>query len=227
METMPRSQLLKIVISRIALVCLMFMLFFFLPAGTWDYWQAWVYMGLLLAPMFFALAYFLKKDPELLERRMRMREQRSEQRKLIKFSSIFFVLAYLLPGFDRRFGWSDMPLGVVIAADVCILLGYLIVFRVMQINSFASRVIEITSGQKVIDSDLYAIVRHPMYVGAILLYCASPLALGSYWAAIPGLVVIPVLIARIKDEESVLDKELPGYLEYKQKTKYRLLPFIW
>jgi protein-S-isoprenylcysteine O-methyltransferase Ste14 len=227
METMPRSQLLKIVISRIALVCLMFMLFFFLPAGTWDYWQAWVYMGLLLAPMFFALAYFLKKDPELLERRMRMREQRSEQRKLIKFSSIFFVLAYLLPGFDRRFGWSDMPLGVVIAADVCILLGYLIVFRVMQINSFASRVIEIASGQKVIDSDLYAIVRHPMYVGAILLYCASPLALGSYWAAIPGLVVIPVLIARIKDEESVLDKELPGYLEYKQKTKYRLLPFIW
>jgi protein-S-isoprenylcysteine O-methyltransferase Ste14 len=137
------------------------------------------------------------------------------------------VLAYLLPGFDRRFGWSDMPLGVVIAADVCILLGHLIVFRVMQINSFASRVIEITSGQKVIDSDLYAIVRHPMYVGAILLYCASPLALGSYWAAIPGLVVIPVLIARIKDEESVLDKELPGYLEYKQKTKYRLLPFIW
>jgi protein-S-isoprenylcysteine O-methyltransferase Ste14 len=88
-------------------------------------------------------------------------------------------------------------------------------------------VIEIASGQKVIDSDLYAIVRHPMYVGAILLYCASPLALGSYWAAIPGLVVIPVLIARIKDEESVLDKELPGYLEYKQKTKYRLLPFIW
>ncbi|MBI5944267.1 MAG: isoprenylcysteine carboxylmethyltransferase family protein [Chloroflexi bacterium] len=224
---MSRSQLLKIVVSRIVLVILMFMLFFFLPAGTWDYWQAWAYMGLLLTPMFFALAYFLKKDPELLERRMRMREQRSEQRRLIKFSSFFFVLAYILPGFDRRFGWSDMAPGVVIVADICIVLGYFIVFRVMQINSFASRVIEIASEQKVIDTDLYAIVRHPMYVGAILLYCASPLALGSYWAAIPGLVIIPVLVARIMDEEKVLEKELPGYLEYKQKTKYRLLPGIW
>ena len=224
---MPRGQLLKIVISRIVLAFLVFMLFFFLPAGTWNYWQAWVYLGLLLTPMFFAMAYFLKKDPELLERRMRMREQRSEQKKLVKFSSVFLVLAYLLPGFDRRFGWSEMALGVVIAADVCIVLGYLIIFRVMQINSFASRVIEIASGQKVIDTDLYAIVRHPMYVGAILLYCASPLALGSYWAAISGLVIIPVLVARIIDEEAALEKDLPGYLEYKQKTKYRLIPGIW
>jgi len=216
---MPRSQLLKIVVSRIALAILMFMMFFFLPAGTWNYWQAWVYMGLLLTPMFFALAYFLKKDPELLERRMRMREQRSEQRKLIKFSSVFFVLAYILPGFDRRFGWSNMALGIVIAADLCIVLGHLVVFRVMQINSFASRVIEIANEQKVIDTDLYAIVRHPMYVGAILLYCASPLALGSYWAAIPGLAIIPVLVARILDEEAALEKDLPGYLEYKKKNK--------
>ena len=224
---MPRGQLLKTVASRVAGVILFFILFFFLPAGTWNYWQAWVYMGILLIPMFFVLNYLLKNDPELLERRMRMREQRGEQRLIIKISLIFFVLAYILPGFDKRFDWSDTPLWVVIMADAMTLLGYLIVFRVFQINSYASRVIEIASGQKVIDTDLYAIVRHPMYVGAILMYTASPLALGSYWAVIPALLIVPILVARIKDEEAALDKDLPGYLEYKQKTRYRLIPFVW
>ena len=203
------------------------MLFFFLPAGTWNYWQAWVYMGVLITPMFFAMIDLIKKDPELLERRMRLREKRSEQRLIIKVSLVFFLLAFILPGFDRRFGWSDVPVGLVIASDICILIGYLIIFRVMQINTFASRVIEVASEQKVIDTDLYSIVRHPMYVGAILLYVASPLALGSYWAVLPAIVIIPIIVARIKDEETTLDKDLAGYLEYKQRTKYRLIPFIW
>ena len=158
---------------------------------------------------------------------MRLREKRSEQRLIIKVSLVFFLLAFILPGFDKRFGWSDVPTDLVIAADICILIGYLIVFRVMQVNSFASRVIEVASEQKVIDTDLYAIVRHPMYVGAILLSVASPLALGSYWAVLPAIVIIPVIVARIKDEEAALDKDLAGYLEYKKRTKYRLIPFVW
>jgi protein-S-isoprenylcysteine O-methyltransferase Ste14 len=220
-------QLLKTVLSRALGMVIVFMLFFFLPAGTWGYWQAWVYMGIIFIPMLFVLAYLLKHDPELLERRMRMNERRSEQRLIIKVSLIFFVLAYLLPGFDIRFGWSNVPLWVCLAADALVLLGYGIVFRVFQVNSYASRVIEINSGQKVIDTDIYAIVRHPMYFGAILMYVTSPLALGSYWAMIPGAMIVPVLIARILDEETALEKDLSGYIEYKQKTRYRLIPFIW
>lgn len=224
---MSREQLLKVVAGRIIMIIPMLMLFFFLPAGTWNYWQAWVYMGVLITPMFFAMIYLIKNNPELLERRMRLKEKRSEQRLIVKVSLVFFLLAFILPGFDRRFGWSDVPMGLVIASDLCILIGYLIIFRVMQINTFASRVIEVVSEQKVIDTDLYSIVRHPMYVGAILLYVASPLALGSYWAVLPAIVIIPIIVARIKDEEAALDKDLAGYLEYKQRTKYRLIPFIW
>ena len=224
---MSREQLLKVVAGRIIMIIPMLMLFFFLTAGTWNYWQAWVYMGVLITPMFFAMIYLVKNNPELLERRMRLQEKRSEQRLIVKVSLVFFLLAFILPGFDRRFGWSDVPMGLVIASDICILIGYLIIFRVMQINTFASRVIEVASEQKVIDTDLYSIVRHPMYVGAILLYVASPLALGSYWAVLPAIVIIPIIVVRIKDEEAALDKDLAGYLEYKQRTKYRLIPFIW
>ena len=224
---MSREQLLKVVAGRIIMIIPMLMLFFFLPAGTWNYWQAWVYMGVLITPMFFAMIYLIKNNPELLERRMRLKERRSEQRLIVKVSLVFFLLAFILPGFDRRFGWSDVPIGLVIASDICILIGYLIIFRVMQINTFASRVIEVASEQKVIDTDLYSIVRHPMYVGAILLYVASPIALGSYWSLLPAIVIIPVIVARIKDEEAALGKDLVGYLEYKKRTKYRLIPFIW
>ncbi|MBK8421829.1 isoprenylcysteine carboxylmethyltransferase family protein [Candidatus Villigracilis saccharophilus] len=224
---MPRNQLIKIVLSRLLMALPMFMLFFFLPAGTWNYWQAWVYLAILFIPMFFAMFYLLKNNPELLERRMRMKEKRSGQKQVVGISLIFLLLAFLLPGFDKRFGWSIVPIEVVVAAQICVLAGYLIVFRVMQINSFASRVIEVASEQTVIDTDLYAIVRHPMYMGAMVLYVMSPLALGSYWSVIPALGMIPILVARIKDEELMLEKELPGYLEYKKKTKYRLIPYVW
>ena len=224
---MPRNQLIKIVLSRLLMALPLFMLFFFLPAGTWNYWQAWVYLAILFIPMFFAMFYLLKNNPELLERRMRMKEKRSGQKQVVGISLIFLLLAFLLPGFDKRFGWSIVPIEVVVAAQICVLAGYLIVFRVMQINSFASRVIEVAPEQRVIDTDLYAIVRHPMYMGAILFYVMSPLALGSYWSVIPALGMIPILVARIKDEELMLEKELPGYLEYKKKTKYRLIPYVW
>lgn len=224
---MSRSKLLMTVVGRLLAGVLMFALLFFLPAGTWRYWQAWMYIGVLITPMFFVIAYFMKKDPDLLERRMRMRERRNEQRKIINLSVLFFVLAYILPGFDIRFGWSKMSAWVSIVAAVVMFLSYLIVFRTMQVNSFLSRVIEVAENQKVIDTDVYGIVRHPMYVGMTVLYVVSPIVLGSWWAVIPALVIIPVIVFRILDEEKALEKELPGYMEYKQKVKYRLIPFVW
>lgn len=224
---MSRSKLLFTVISRLIAGVLMFALLFFLPAGTWRYWQAWMYIGILIIPMFFVLAYFMKHDPALLERRMKMREERKEQRKIIQVSGLAFVLAYILPGFDIRYGWSNVPAWVCILAALMVFLSYMLVFRTMQVNSFLSRVIEVAEGQKVIDTDVYSIVRHPMYVGMIILYVLSPLVLGSYWALIPALTIIPVIIARIADEENALEQELPGYKAYKQKVKFRLIPFIW
>lgn len=224
---MSRSKLLMTVVGRLLAGVLMFALLFFLPAGTWRYWQAWMYIGVLITPMFFVIAYFMKKDPDLLERRMRMRERRTEQRKIINLSVLFFILGYILPGFDIRFGWSKMPAWVSIVAAVVMFLSYLIVFRTMQVNSFLSRIIEVAENQKVIDTDVYGIVRHPMYVGMTVLYVVSPIVLGSWWAVIPALVIIPVIVFRILDEEKALEKELPGYVEYKQKVKYRLIPFVW
>lgn len=224
---MPRSKLLKLVLSRLLMAVLVFTLFFFLPAGTWNYWQAWMYMGVIFIPMLFVMIYLLKNDPALLERRMRTREERREQRKIIQASYLFFVLAYLLPGFDIRFGWSNMSAEISIGAAGVVFLSYLLVFRTMQVNSFLSRVIEVASGQNVIDTDVYGIVRHPMYVGMIVLSVASPIALGSWWAAIPGMVIIPVIVARILDEEIALENDLSGYAEYKQKVKYRLIPYVW
>ena len=224
---MSRSKLLFTVLSRLIAGVVMFALLFFLPAGTWRYWQAWMYIGILILPMFFVLAYFMKRDPDLLERRMKMREERKEQRKIIQASGLTFVLAYILPGFDIRYGWSNMPAWVSIAAGVVLFLSYMLVFRTMQVNSFLSRVIEVAENQKVIDTDVYGIVRHPMYVGMIVLYVISPVVLGSWWAVIPALAIIPVIVFRILDEEKALEQELPGSVEYKQRVKYRLIPFVW
>lgn len=224
---MSRSKLLMTVLSRLFGSAIMFALLFFLPAGTWRYWQAWMYIGILFIPMLFVLAYFMKNDPGLLERRMKMREERSEQRRIIGLSALTFILAYIIPGFDIRYGWSNMPAWVSILAGVVLFLSYLLVFRTMQVNSFLSRVIEVAQNQKVVDTDIYGIVRHPMYVGMTVLYIVSPVALGSWWAVIPALAIIPVIVARIKDEEVALENELEGYGEYKQKVKYRLIPYVW
>jgi protein-S-isoprenylcysteine O-methyltransferase Ste14 len=200
---------------------------FFLPAGTFAYWEAWVYLTILLIPMILVLIYLVKNDPGLLERRMRMREKEAEQKLIIKISYLCFLLVFLLPGFDKRFEWSSAPVVVVIVADVLVLLGYGIFFLVLRENRYASRIIEVEQEQKVIRSGPYAIIRHPMYLGVSLMYILSPLALGSYWAMIPSLLIIPLLVARIRNEESLLGRELKGYQEYVQKTKYRLIPGIW
>ena len=222
-----RAELIKLVIMRFLGALLVLSAMFFLPAGTWAYWEAWVYLAILFIPMFFVLIYLLKNDPELLARRMRLREKEEQQKLIIKLSYIPFLLAYLLPGFDKRFGWSNVAVWVVIVADILVLLGYGLIFLVFRENRYASRIVEVEQGQTVISSGPYAVIRHPMYLGAILLYVLSPLALGSYWAMIPSILIIPVIVARIWNEESVLARDLKGYQEYMQKTRYRLIPGLW
>jgi protein-S-isoprenylcysteine O-methyltransferase Ste14 len=200
---------------------------FFLPAGTLDYWQAWAYLSVVLIPMLFVLVYLLRRDPELLARRLQMRERERTQKGVIGLSMIFLLAAFIMPGLDRRWGWSVMPWWMIVAADLLVLLGYAIIFRVFRENQFTSRTIQVEQGQQVISTGPYAVVRHPMYVGVLVFYLASPIALGSWWAFLPALTFIPILVVRILNEEQVLERDLPGYSEYKQKTKYRLLPGIW
>jgi protein-S-isoprenylcysteine O-methyltransferase Ste14 len=226
-QVISQKELIKIVVSRVIGFFLTFGIIFFLPAGTFSYWQAWVYLVILFIPMLFTMAYLIKNSPDLLERRMRMREKETTQKSIVIISAIFLALAYLLPGFDYRFGWSNIPPVLVIIADLFVVLGYVFIILVFRENRYASRVIEVDQTQTVISSGPYAIVRHPMYLGTIVMYVFSPLALGSYWAIIPALHIIPTLIARIINEEMVLSRDLKGYEEYKQKTKYRLFPGIW
>lgn len=221
------ASLLKAAALRMGVGIPLVVLIIILPAGSWDYWQGWMYLGTLFIPMFFVLAYFIRNDPALLERRLRMREKESAQRKIIAVSYLYFLAAFILPGLDVRFGWSNVPPLVSILADGVVFAGYMIFVWVMTVNSYLSRTVEVDASQTVVSTGPYGIVRHPMYFGVGLLYLASPLALGSYWALIPALCIIPLLAARIRNEEETLHRELPGYTEYTQKIKYRLLPGIW
>jgi protein-S-isoprenylcysteine O-methyltransferase Ste14 len=224
---MDRKQLARTTSTRFILGILVLSLGFFLPAGTFNYWEAWVYLALLFTPMFFLMRYLFKNDPALLERRMRTKEKAPEQSSIIKLSFFYFIIIFLLPGFDKRYGWSSAPVWLVLIADAIVLTGYIMVIMVFRENSYASRTVEVEEGQKVIDTGPYAVVRHPMYSGITLLYVFSPLALGSYWALIPSLLIIPLLAARIMSEEKILANELTGYTEYQQKVQFRLLPMIW
>jgi protein-S-isoprenylcysteine O-methyltransferase Ste14 len=199
----------------------------FVPAGSIGYWEGWLYMGVLFIPMACAVLYFLRHDPELLRRRSKMKEHESEQKVIVALSGVIFLIGFIIPGLDYRFGWSDVPVAVVLAADGLVLLGWYIYFLTFRENTYAARVVEVEAGQKVIDTGPYAIVRHPMYLGVILIFLATPIALGSYWALIPFLPLPMLIILRIRNEEQVLCEELPGYVEYRQKTRYRLIPYVW
>jgi len=200
---------------------------FFLPAGTLDYWQAWAWLATLFIPMGISLVYLLKIDPKLLERRTRTNETRPEQRRIIMASVVYLLIIFILPGFDVRNGWSNVPAWLCLAADGIVLASYILYVLVLRANTYASRVIEVEQGQQVISSGPYAFVRHPMYLSMILMMTASPLALGSYWAMLPSVLFILLLAARAKNEEELLQKELQGYNEYMQKTRYRLFPGVW
>jgi protein-S-isoprenylcysteine O-methyltransferase Ste14 len=222
-----RKNLIISFYKRLLFFSIVWMAVFFLPAGTFTFWEAWVVLAILILPMVLGFIYWLKADPELLKRRSKTGEKEKEQKLIIKIMSLCFILTFLIPGFDKRFGWSHVPVGVVIISDILLMFGYGICFRVIRENRFAFRTVEVEQGQTVINSGLYAIVRHPMYLGVLIMCLSLPLALGSYWAMIPALFIIPVLVARIRNEESVLGRELKGYGEYMQKTKYRIIPGVW
>ncbi len=222
-----RNALARKVYTRVGLAVPVLWAILFLPAGTLAYWEAWLYLAVLLIPMFVVFGYLLQHDPELLERRVQWREKETTQRHIINLSLLYFLLVFMLPGLDRRWGWSDVSWPVVLAADLVVMLGYSLFILVLRENRYAARTIRVEEGQRVISSGPYAIVRHPMYLGALLMYLASPVALGSYWALGPALLIVPILVARIVNEERVLERDLKGYPEYEQVTKYRLVPGIW
>ena len=184
-------------------------------------------MGLLFIPVAIVGVVLLIKDPELLERRMRTQEREAPQKKVIAASSLALLAVFLIPGFDRRYAWSTVPLTLVMLADILILLGYLLFVLTIRENRYASRVVEIQDNQVVISTGPYALVRHPMYLAVIVIFTLSPVALGSYWALIPALLLPVVLAGRIDNEEQLLRSGLNGYEDYCKQVKYRLLPFIW
>lgn len=204
----------------------------FIPAGSWKYWQGWAFLGVTFIPSIVAYLYFYKHDPQLLERRLQSREQVSEQKLLVRVTRPLFLAAFLIPGLDYRWGWSHaflggVPLWLILISQVLVLWGFLFVFWVLKVNSFASRTIQVEAGQKVISTGPYAVVRHPLYSGSLVMWLAAPLALGSYIAWPAFALLVPFYVIRLLNEEKVLRQELPGYSEYCQRTPYRLVPYIW
>lgn len=202
-------------------------LLLFLPAGSWGYWQAWLFLGLLFVPMTCVATWLLVREPELLAKRLSSKEQEKAQRQVVALSALMFVAGFLLAGFDQRYGWSEMPAWVVAVAAVVMLCGYGLYAEVMRENAFLSRTVEVQENQKVISTGLYGIVRHPMYAATLVLYLAMPIVLGSWVAQIPFLAYPLIIARRIRNEEQVLEEGLAGYCEYEQQVRYRLIPFIW
>ena len=204
----------------------------FIPAGSMRFWQGWAFLALVLIPSVCVYAYFYKRDPQLIERRLQSKEKVVAQRLLITLLKPAFFIALLLPGLDQRFGWSRVHLGAVplwltVFSQAGILAGFLLVFWVLKVNSFASRTIQVEKGQEVISSGPYALVRHPMYSGSIVMWLFTPLALGSYVAWPAFALLTPFYALRLLNEEEILRAELPGYSEYCQRTRFRLVPFVW
>lgn len=199
----------------------------FLPAGTFHYWNAWLLMGILFIPMFFAGIVMMFKNPELLRKRLNAKEQQAEQKQVIKLSGLMFLLGFVAAGLNFRFEWIILPDPVSWIGAVIFLLSYLLYAEVLRENTYLSRTVEVQKGQKVIDTGLYGIVRHPMYSVTIILFLSMPLVLGSIITFAVFLTYPFIIVKRIRNEESVLEKELDGYMEYEEKVKYRIIPFIW
>jgi protein-S-isoprenylcysteine O-methyltransferase Ste14 len=214
----------------LAVLALVMGLLLFVPAGTVHYWQAWVYWSIFTGASGLTTLYLVRKDPALLERRMRggpMAEKQPAQKVIMLGTSIGFIALLVVPALDHRFGWSAVPLGGVVAGDVLVATGFYLISLVYRENTFTSATIEVADNQKVISSGPYALVRHPMYASASLYLLGTPLALGSYWGLVPIAVIMPFLIWRLLDEERFLARNLPGYTEYQKRVRYRLVPFVW
>lgn len=199
----------------------------FLPAGTLSFFGGWLFMGILFIPMFLAGIVMMFKNPDLLRSRLDAKEKQKEQDLVIKLSGLMFLAGFVVAGLDFRFGWLTLPRGVTIGAAVVFILAYVLYAEVLRENTYLSRTIEVQENQKVVDTGLYGIVRHPMYAVTLLLFLSMPLVLGSLISFVIFLAYPLIIAKRIKHEEELLEKELEGYKEYKQKVKYRLIPFIW
>ena len=199
----------------------------FLPAGTLAFFNGWLLMGILFVPMFCAGIVMMFKNPELLKSRLDAKEKQKDQSMVVKLSGLMFLAGFIVAGLDFRFGWFTLPKGVAIGGAVVFLAAYILYAEVLRENTYLSRTIQVQENQKVIDTGLYGIVRHPMYSATLLLFLAMPIVLGSLYSFVIFLAYPFIIAKRIKGEEAFLEKELDGYREYKQKVKYRLIPFIW
>ena len=202
-------------------------LLIFLSAGTIDFWNGWLFIGLLFIPMFIAGLIMFFKSPALLKRRLNAKEESEEQKQVILYSGLMFILGFVLAGLNYRFEWIIFPNAIIIISSIIFLISYILYAEVLRENEFLSRTIEVQENQTVVDTGLYGIVRHPMYVVTIFLFLSMPLVLGSIISFLIFLIYPALIIKRIKNEEKFLEKNLQGYTEYKQKVKYRLIPFVW
>ena len=202
-------------------------LLLFLPAGTWHYWNAWLLLALLFIPMICMGVVMLVSSPELLSKRLNNKEKEQTQKKVVALSGIMFVVGFLLGGFDYHFGWSHMPVWVVITASLLFLIGYMLYAEVLRENAYLSRTVEVQDDQQLIDTGLYSVVRHPMYTATLLMFLSMPLILGSWWALLIFFIYPILIIKRIQNEEQVLREGLKGYNDYQQRVRWRLIPYVW
>jgi len=214
-------------ISKFTLGFILVAILIFLPAGTFSYWNGWLLVGLLFIPMFIAGIIMLIAAPKLLKSRLKAKEKENTQKDIVAISGLMFIIGFIVAGLDFRFKWMQLPKIIIIIASIIFLISYIIYASVLIENEYLSRTIEIQKGQKVIDTGLYSIVRHPMYMATLFLFLSIPLILGSVLSYIIFLVYPFIIVQRIKNEEKFLEKKLKGYKSYKKKVKYRLIPYIW
>ena len=225
-KTMKHKLLIQLC-TKLLMGMIIISLLLFLPAGSIYYWNAWIFMGVLFIPMFAAGTILLWKSPDLLAKRLNTKEKEAEQKQVIVFSLFMFVGGFIIAAFDFRYGWSKLPDWIILTAVVIFLISYGLYAEVMRENAYLSRTVEVQESQKVIDTGLYGIVRHPMYFATVILFLSIPLILGSVYAFIIFLIYPLLIIKRIKNEEAVLREGLDGYIDYTQKVRYRLIPYIW
>ena len=202
-------------------------LLLFLPAGTFDYMGAWLFIGLLFVPMLILGAVLFARAPKLLEKRLSAKEKESTQKGVVAVSGLLFVAGFVVAGLDVRYSWTTVPVWVTILASAVLLISYGAYAEVMRENAYLSRTIEVQDGQKVIDTGLYGIVRHPMYAATVGLFLAIPVVLGSWWSLLCFAPYPFILAVRIGNEEKILARDLPGYTDYQKRVKYRMIPFVW
>ena len=224
---MPNTKLILSALCKLLLGVGMIAALLFLPAGTWQYWQAWVFIALLFIPMLIIGIGLLIISPELLAKRLNNKEKEQTQKHVVALSGLMFISGFILCGLDHRYAWSQIPLGLSITASVIFIIGYALYTEVLRENAYLSRTIEVQDNQQLINTGLYGIVRHPMYTATLLMFLSIPLILGSWWALLIFAIYPILIIVRIQNEEKVLTAELKGYTHYQTQVRWRLIPWVW